>query len=93
MSENNRQFPREEIKIEVELTFLQDTARMVITRDVSQGGMFMRLNDADHYPMGEMVNLRFKHPLEDYQDTVKDGIVVRQADDGIAVAFIEMEEF
>ena len=93
MTINNRQFPREEVQIEVELEFLEDAARTVITRDVSQGGLFMRLNDAEHYPMGEMVLMRFKHPLEDFKETVKDGVVVRQAADGIAVAFIEMEEF
>jgi hypothetical protein len=93
MTINNRQFPRQEVQIEVELEFLEDTARTVITRDVSQGGLFMRLNDAEHYPMGEMVLMRFKHPLEDFKETVKDGVVVRQAADGIAVAFIEMEEF
>ena len=93
MTINNRQFPRQEIQIEVELEYLEDTTRKAITRDVSEGGLFIRLNDADHYPMGEMVLMRFKHPLEDFQDTVKDGVVVRQAADGIGVAFIEMEEF
>ncbi len=93
MSENNRQFPREEIHIEVELKFLNDETRTVITRDVSQGGLFLRLKNSSHYPMGEMLNLRFKHPLENYQETVKDGIIVRRGEQGIAVAFIEMEEF
>jgi len=93
MSENLRRFPRKEIQIEVELRFLEDNARTVITRNMSDGGLFMRLKDAEHYPMGEMVSLRFKNPLDDYTDTEKDGIVVRHAEDGIAVAFVEMDEF
>ncbi|MBE9564452.1 MAG: PilZ domain-containing protein [Proteobacteria bacterium] len=93
MSENHRQHPRQEIQIEVELSFLEDTARTVITRDMSEGGLFMRLKDADHYPMGEMVSLNFKDPLDDYTLTSKDGIIVRHTDDGIAVAYIEIDGF
>ena len=93
MSEDLRQFPRLEIQIEVELSFLEDTARTVITRDMSEGGLFMRLNNTEHYPMGEMVNMRFKDPLADFTSTEKDGIVVRHTDDGIAVAYVEIEDF
>ncbi len=93
MSKNQRRFQREAVRIEVELSFLEDTARTVTTRDMSQGGLFLMLKDIDHFPMGEMVNLRFKNPLEDYAETMKDGIIVRHADEGIAIAFVEMEEF
>jgi len=93
MSENLRRFPRKEVQIEVELSFLEDSARTVITRDMSEGGLFMRLKDTAHYPMGEMVNLRFKDPMADFADTEKDGIIVRHTDDGIAVAYVEIDEF
>jgi PilZ domain len=93
MSDNKRQFPRQEIQIEVELNFLEDDPRTVITRDMSQGGVFMQLNNTDHYPMGEMVNLRFKNPYANFDDTAKDAIIVRHAEGGIAVAFIEIEGF
>ena len=93
MSENLRRFPRKEIQIEVELRFLEDNARTVITRDMSEGGLFMRIKDTDHYPMGEMVSVRFKNPLDDFSYTEKDAIIVRQTDDGIAIAFVEMDDF
>jgi PilZ domain len=93
MSENLRRFPRKEIQIEVELRFLEDQARTVITHDMSEGGLFMRMSDTEHYPMGEMVSLRFKNPLDDYTDTEKDGVIVRRTDVGIAVAFVEMGDF
>ena len=93
MSDNLRRFPREEIQIEVELRFLEDSARTVITRDMSEGGLFLRLNDAEHYLMGEMVNLRFKNPLDDYAYIEKDAIIVRHTEEGMGVAFIEMDEF
>lgn len=93
MSENQRQFPRQAIQIEVQLRFPENNFRTVITRDVSEGGLFMRLKDTENYPMGEMVNLRFKDPLSDFEDTEKDGIIVRHTDDGIAVAYIEIDDF
>ncbi len=91
MSENLRRFPRKEVEIEVELRFLEDNARTVITRNMSEGGFFIRVNDTGHYPMGEMVSMRFKNPLNNYAETEKDGIIVRHTDDGIAVAFVEID--
>ncbi len=93
MSENNRQFPRKEIQIEVELNFHKDSSRTVITQDMSAGGMLMRLKDTEHYPLGEMVNIRYKDPFADFEATEKDAIIVRHTDDGIAVAYIEIDEF
>lgn len=93
MSENNRKFPRKEVQIEVELLFLEDSSRTVITRDMSEGGLFMRLHDTEHYPLGELVNLHFKNPMQDYADTEKDAVIVRHAEDGIAVAFVDMGDF
>ena len=93
MTENQRQFPRHSLQIEVELQFLEDEPRTVITKNVSQGGLFLTLRNSEHYTMGEMVTLNFKDPLEDYINTNKDGIIVRHTDDGIAVAFIEIEGF
>ena len=93
MSANKRQFPRKEIQIEVELSFLEDTAHTLTTRNISQGGLFLQLKDTEHYPMGEMVNLHYKNPLNNFEETTKDGVVVRHSDDGIAIAFVEMEEF
>jgi hypothetical protein len=43
--------------------------------------------------MGEMIGLDFKNPFEGYTDTHKDGIIVRHSDKGIAVAFVEIEDF
>jgi len=93
MSEEKRRFPRQEIQINVELSFLEDTACTVTTRDISEGGLFLQLKNADNYPLGEIVNLHFKNPLENSEETEKDGVIVRHCDDGIAIAFVEMEEF
>jgi len=93
MYENKRRFPRQEIQIEVQLSYLEDTAVTVTTRNMSQGGLFLQLKNTEHYPMGEMVNLHFKNPLNNLEETTKDGVIVRHCDDGIAIAFVEMEDF
>lgn len=93
MSDNLRQFPRQSLQIEVELRFLEDDPRTVITRDISQGGLFIRLSNSEYYTMGEMVALNYKDPMDEYEQTGKDGIIVRHTDAGIAVAFIEIEGF
>ena len=93
MPENQRQYPRKEIRFEVQLGYLDDDVRTVITRDISMGGMFMMLDNPDHYTLGEMVSLDYLDPLEDSRATHKDAIVVRHTDEGIGAAFIEMEDF
>ncbi|MCK4675798.1 MAG: PilZ domain-containing protein [Gammaproteobacteria bacterium] len=93
MTKNKRHFPRKEIETEIELSFLEDGARTVIMHDMSQGGVFLKLDNTKHYPMGEMVNLRFKNPLENFEETVKEGVIVRHANDGIAIAFVEIDTF
>ncbi len=93
MHENKRRFPRQEIQIQVELSYLEDTAVTVTTRNMSQGGLFLQLKNTDHYPMGEMVHLHFKNPLNNLEETTKDGVIVRHCNDGIAIAFVEMEDF
>jgi hypothetical protein len=91
MTKNQRQFPRKEVQVAVELAFLEDNLRTVITRNISQGGLYVQLDNPDYYPIGEMINLRFNNPLDNNEETIKDGVIVRRSDDGIAIAFIEME--
>lgn len=93
MTENQRQFPRKEIRIEVTLKFLEESTRTVITRDLSQGGMSLQIDNPGHYTMGEMVSVNYKNPLQDFSDTSKDGIIVRHTSNGIALAFVEIDGF
>jgi len=67
--------------------------RTVITRDISQGGLFLQISDIKHYPMGEMLNLHYKNPLDNFADTEKNAIIVRRTDKGIGVAFVEIDGF
>ena len=93
VTRNQRLHPRIEVQVEVELSFLEEGSRSVITRDISKGGLYMQLDNPERYPMGEMVHLQFNDPLNNDERTDKDGIIVRRADDGIAVAFVDMGDF
>ena len=93
MSKKQRQFERSRIKIDVTLSYLEESTRTVTTRDISEGGLFMQLDNPDHYLLGEMVNIKYIDPLAGDADTEKDAIIVRRAEKGIAIAFIEMDVF
>lgn len=92
MSEDLRRFPRKEIEIEIELRFLEDNVHTAVSLNMSEGGVLMRVANAENYPMGEMVRLRFENPFDHDTSTEKDGIIVRHTDDGFAVAFVEIDE-
>ena len=93
MSKDQRRFPRKEIKVSVELTFLDQPYTIVNTRDISEGGMFIEVKSAEEFPIGELVNVHYLDPLNDNEDTYKDAAIVRVVQDGIAISFIEMAEF
>lgn len=42
MSENNRRHTRHDVQIDVTLTLMEDDARAMQTRDLSEGGMFLK---------------------------------------------------
>jgi c-di-GMP-binding flagellar brake protein YcgR len=93
MTEIHRSHPRHEIKINAALTYLSTDSRIVKTRDISASGMFLLLDNPDEFPIGEMVQIHYLDPLNDEADTFKDAIIVRVANDGIAVSFVELDEF
>lgn len=93
MTENQRRYPRTEIKVNVELSFLDQDASIVKTRDISEGGMFLVTESASDFPLGEMVKVHFLDPLNDDNDTFKDAIIVRVAEDGLAISYIEIADF
>ncbi len=93
MSENQRRYPRKEIKVSVELTFLDEPYTIVHTRDISEGGMFIEINPTDVFPVGELLQVHYLDPLKNNEDTFKDAAIVRVVEEGIAISFIEMAEF
>jgi c-di-GMP-binding flagellar brake protein YcgR len=93
MSRNLRKHERKQTKINVELTLLDEPYVVVNTRDISQGGMFLEVNTAEKFPVGEMVSVHYLDPLNNDADTFKDAIIVHKNNDGFGICFIEMTEF
>ena len=93
MSEKKRKYPRTEIKVNVDLSFSDQASRIVKTRDISEGGMFLVIDHPERYPLGEMVHVHYLDPLNDEADTFKDAVVVRTTNNGIGISFVEMDAF
>ena len=93
MVENHRKYERTEIEVDVELSFGESITVHAKTHDVSEGGMFLKLDDSSQFPLGDMVIVRFKDPLNNNQDTTKDAAIVRVADHGIAIAYVDLLAF
>lgn len=93
MVENQRKYERTTIEVDVELSFGEDITTIAKTHDVSEGGMFLKLEDTSVFPLGDMVVVNFKDPLNNNQDTTKDAAIVRVADHGIAVAYVDLLAF
>jgi len=88
-----RNHPRQDIQIDITLYFLEDHPHSVVSKNISAGGLFILLDNPRHYPLGELVSLHFRNPLSDNCETEKDAVIVRINNEGIAVAFIDMEAF
>jgi len=93
MSENKRKHSRHEIHVDVKLSYLENVPKHVFTRDISEGGMFLEIDNTSNYPLGEMVHLKYNDPDLDEAVTEKDAIIVRVADDGLGIAFVELDSF
>jgi hypothetical protein len=55
--------------------------------------MFIELDSAEQFPIGEMVSVHYLDPLNDDTDTFKDAVIVHKTNDGFGICFIEMKEF
>lgn len=93
MTENNRKYERHQIQVDVRLSYLEDGVTLVRTRDISDGGMFLEIDNASVYPLGEMVHLKYNDPTNENLETEMDAIIVRVADDGIGIAFVVLDAF
>ncbi len=93
MTKDLRKHSRKDLRVAVELNYLEDSARAVNTINVSKGGVYLELDNPEHYTMGELVTLQFSEAVENIRDSFKNAVIVRHARDGIAVAFIEMNDF
>lgn len=88
-----RKFERRVLQMELELATPAGDVHKAVTRDISEGGLFIDLASAQQPMIGEVVALT---PLDESdpqsrQLPSRDAVVVRQTDTGIGVAFIELD--
>ena len=89
MTDNQRKHPRRELLVDVQLSFLAYEPTPAKTRDVSEGGMFLNVEDSSKYHIGEKLHLKYKDPFHENTNTIIDAIVVRITSDGIDINFPE----
>ncbi len=92
MDKELRKHPRQQIHLDVELGFPSGEKQTVRTQDVSDGGVFLVVDKLRRPIIGEVVEVRI---LNDEDDTgvsipTNDAVVVRQEENGIGLAFIEL---
>ena len=87
---DNRKSSRLGIELDVELV-MNELLYSLQTRDLSNGGVFLKKGDHDLPPKGAVVKLRVKSNLADGEPPLVKAEVVRVEDDGIALAFLSDE--
>jgi hypothetical protein len=86
---DQRRHERYPIDVEVEITEPAIGRVVVVTRDMSDGGVFLRLAPDQARPaLGAEITLRLNHSLDGEEPPLVRGRVVRATDDGIGVAFL-----
>lgn len=89
---NQRRFERFNISIKIEVIYPDGGAHICDTRDVSDGGIFVCMQRS-HYPaLGEVVAIKVIDKRDDAAHLMSESaVVVHRGDDGIGLAFIDME--
>ena len=89
MSSENRKHLRIGLVVDIELT-LQQGLINVRTRNISDGGLYLILDDIELPPIGTEVAVRLKNQLGDGEEPpVNRARVVRHENDGIGLEFLE----
>ncbi len=89
MADNQRKSPRRELSVDVQLSFLAYEPTPAKTRDVSDGGMFLEVENSSDYKLGEVIHLKYSDPFRNDAVTMISATVVRIVSDGIGITFPE----
>ncbi len=90
MSAENRKHLRIGLIVDIELTILGQDMINVRTRNISDGGLYLILDDINLPEVGTEVKVRLKNQLGDGEEPpINRATVVRHEPDGIGLVFIE----
>ena len=89
-SSEQRKHLRIGLVVDIELTLPEQGQVTVRTKNISDGGLFLILDDVDMPPVGTEVQVRLKNQLGDGEEPpINRAMVVRHDPDGIGLAFVE----
>ena len=92
MSIESRKSPRHLIHLDVELTYPTGEQHQAVTRDISDGGMFVLISSELRPVLGELVTLRLIGGSgEKTSLPSNEAVVVHTAPKGIGLAYIFLE--
>ena len=91
MSTNdNRKHLRIGLVVDIELTLPEKGLVIVRTKNISDGGLFLILDDIEMPPIGTEVQVRLQNQLGDGEEPpVNRAMVVRNEGNGIGLEFLE----
>lgn len=76
--------------VDIELTLPGEDKMSVRTKNISDGGLFLVLDDSNLPPLGTEVQVRLKNQLGDGEEPpINRAMVVRAENDGIGLEFLE----
>lgn len=90
MTSENRKHLRIGLAVEIELSLPGQGTINVRTRNISDGGLYLLLDDIQLPPIGSEVTVRLKNQLGDGEEPPTNrATVVRHETDGVGLEFIE----
>ncbi len=90
MTIENRKHLRIGLIVDIELTLPDQGVVTVRTRNISDGGLFLILDDIQLPEVGTEVKVRLKNQLGDGEEPpINRAMVVRQEAEGVGLSFIE----
>ena len=89
MSISNRKAPRLPIQLDVEFHHQETGVITLVTKDISDSGVFIKLATEEHPPIGTMAKVKLKNDFEDDEEPpTLEMKVVRHSKSGIGLEFI-----
>ena len=89
-SKEQRRHLRIGLVVDIELTLPDQQKVLVRTKNISDGGLFLVIDDIDMPPVGTEVQVKLKNQLGDGEEPPTNRArVVRQDPDGVGLCFIE----
>ena len=89
MINNQRGSPRLPIRLDVEFEHQDTGVLSLLTKDISDTGIFVLIEPSQHPPVGTTAKVKLKNNFEDGEEPPTLIMrVVRATDDGLGLAFI-----